>query len=253
MTTDYTALGELVSESRQLLDLIKGGAINTMQTEHTQALAKFNADATAFLANMQDAVPNLALSGNQTLQVAEGATIPSLFGANERVTMTRVTAIDGQPQLRTAEMKAMLADIEAGVKTQFPDFSILANNHYRDSFNIFRVSWDFSNYDKTPYLCYPLSNSVGIPIHNIKPLTSAALIKLESGSLIKGNSYFAEGAVLGEWRYCYTMHEDTHFGSYIYAHPFPASETGSFLMALPVVATGYLNRPEKLFTIPEIG
>lgn len=253
MTDSYTALGELVTESRQLLDLIKGGAISTMQTEHAQAIAQFEGNARAFLANVQDVVPNLALSGNQTLQIDNGATIPRLFAAHAKVSMTLVGTIHGQPDLRTPQAIEMLTDMENGIKKQYPHFSIRANNYYRDSFNVVRVSWDFSGVTTPRYLCYPLFNGAGISIHHINPLSSAALIKLENGSLAPGAEYFARGAVLGEWRYCHTIHTDNRFGSYLHLHPFATSETGSFLMALPVVATGYLNRPEKLFTIPEVG
>ena len=81
-------------------------------------------------------------------------------------------------------------------------------------------------------------------------LTAAAFVKLESGEI--HSSAFATGATLGEWRFTRLAYKGSSFGSYIHSHPYAKSEKGSMLIALPVIATGHLDHPNKLFVLPEI-
>ncbi|ANW25817.1 hypothetical protein BA953_16605 [Vibrio coralliilyticus] len=241
MTDNYAALGDIVTQSRQLLDLIKGGA-----------LAKFDQDAKAFLANMQDTAPNIALTRNQVLGASVGRTLPDCLGVNQKVTLSLVASINGNPTARDAQAKSLLADIQTGVQRDYADFRIRESNWYWKTFNIYRVSWDFLA-DDIKYLVFPSMNELLSPVPGGRPMTSAAFVKLEQGELIQSNdAHFAQGAVLGEWRFTKTDYNVNAFGYYIHAHPYAQSLQGSMLIALPVVATGYLNHPNKLFALAEM-
>lgn len=258
--SDFSAIGQLVTEARNLLDSIKGGAIRTMQTTFDSslvswgnkldaAIAKHTADFRNVIAPVTDQLPNIALTGNQSLIIADGNTVPTSFRANSHTTFELVKYVPSDPLSRDGEVLSLLTEIESGVLKEFSDFSIRKNSHYKHGFNIIRLSWDFSGGSKE-WLIYPTYRGQSVPIASM--MTAAAFVKLESGYLNGTASAFAKGAVLGEWRFTRSTHLGSDFGSYLHSRPYASSDVGSMLIALPVVGTGYIDHPKKLFAMPEI-
>ncbi|EJI1385460.1 hypothetical protein ABVF78_004240 [Vibrio alginolyticus] len=258
--SDFTAIGQLVTEARNLLDSIKGGAIRTMQNSFDsslvgwgnkldKAIAKYNDDFLNVISPAADQLPNIALTSNQTLVIADGHTIPSSFRANAHVTIDLVKHIPSNPATRDGNALSLLTDIESDIRKEFNDFSLRKNSHYKKGFNIVRLSWDFSG--KPPeWLIFPTYNGSSVPV--VSMMTAAAFVKLESGSLNSAAIAFAEGAALGEWRFTQKTYLGSNFGAYLHCHPYASSDTGSMLIALPVIGTGYIDHPKKLLALPEI-
>ncbi|MEZ8704140.1 hypothetical protein AB6D74_20055 [Vibrio cyclitrophicus] len=258
--SDFTAIGQLVTEARNLLDSIKGGAIRTMQATFDNslvgwgnkldaAIAKYTADFRNVISPAADQLPNIALTGNQALSIVDGNTVPTAFKVNAHTTVELVKSIPSSPTARDGNALSLLTEIESDVRKAFNDFSIQKNSYYKTGFNIIRLSWDFSG-GSPGWLIYPTYKGTSVPIASL--MTAAAFIKLESGDL-SVNSAFAEGAALGEWRFTKRTYLGSSFGSYTLPHPYANSDTGSMLIALPVIGTGYIDHPKKLFALPEIG
>ncbi|MEZ8417966.1 hypothetical protein AB6D02_12010 [Vibrio splendidus] len=274
--SDFTAIGQLVTEARTLLNSIKGGAIRAMQTQFDalkqtfvtdtqRALTNFQSSSNAKIAQQDQALRNavapildkvtvLALTKNQTMDVSSGS-IPDGFMVNSGVSMTLLDRIESAPYNRSGAQLQILKDIKSGVKLDFPDFNIREQNHFFRSFNVFRVSWDFpESFDGSEWLVFP-SFCGGNAINNWHtPISGSgcdvALVKLESGTSYGG---FAVGAKEGRWCFTHQKRESTSFGSYIHPHPIATSRQGSMLVALPVTASGYIDHPHKLFALPELG
>lgn len=274
--TNFAAIGGLVTECRNLLDTIKGGAIRVMETQFEALKQAFSTDTQQVLNNFQsasnakiaqqdqalrnavapilDKVTVLALTKNQTMDVISGS-IPDGFMVNGGVTMELVERISAAPSGRSGAQMQILSDMKAGVKLDFPDFNIRELQHFFKSFNVFRVSWDFpESFDGSEWLLFPSFGGVNAISNFHTPISGAscdaALVKLESGSLYGG---FAAGAKEGKWCFTRQQRESTTFGSYIHPHPVATSRQGSMLVALPVTASGFIDHPRKLFALPELG
>ncbi|EFP97435.1 hypothetical protein [Vibrio caribbeanicus] len=274
--SDFTAIGQMVTEARNLLDSIKGGAIRTMQTQFDALKQTFSTDTQQALSNFQnvsnakiaqqdqalknavapilDKVTVLALTKNQTMDVITGS-IPDGFMVNGGVTMELIERISGCPRDRSGYQMQILSEMKSGVKLDFPDFNIREQQYFFRSFNVFRVSWDFPDpFDGSEWLIFP-SFSGGNAVNNRPtPISGAgcdaAFVKLESGSLYGG---FAAGAKEGKWCFTRQQRESTSFGNYVHPHPVATSRQGSMLVALPVTASGFIDHPHKLFALPELG
>lgn len=256
--SDFAKISELVTQGQQLLDSIKGGAIRIMQQEHVAglaalatkgqgAIAKLTVDYANVLKPTTEQIPNIAITKNQVLEQST-SNIPNSLIVNSSVSVSKFATVSHVPSARDAGILTLLSEIETGVKKDFPDFDIRKSAHYYQTFNVFRISWDFGSGDPSWLFLPGVNNGNGaIPFSSV--MTGAALVKLESGSM--GYHALATGAVLGEWRFTKEILTGNYFGKYVNCHPYAASKQGSMLVALPVVATGYLDHPSKLLALPE--
>lgn len=269
---NFQAIGQLVIKAQDLLDSIKGGAIRVMQTQFDELKQTLSSDSQTALANFKSTsdaaitaqeqalinavepivgkLPTIALTQNQVMNVAEGATLPEHFIVAGGMTLTHVETISENPNLRSGAQMQMLTDMESDIQLEYPDFDIAKTNYYISSFNVFRVSWDFSvgyadGYSQ--YTLYPRHSPelASVPISGA--VSAASFIKLEDGN-VKGG--LASSSTLGKWKFSTSTIEATTFGERINFHPNTSTLKGSFLIALPVVTTGYLNHPKKLFALP---
>ncbi|MEG3220235.1 hypothetical protein PD716_06300 [Vibrio gigantis] len=265
--SDFTAIGQLLTEARNLLDSIKGGAIRTMQTQFDalkqtfatdtqQALTNFRSTSNAKITQQDQALRNavepiigklatIALSPNQELTVDDGATIPKGFNVSSFVTLEKVETIKHAPSLRSGAQLQMLSEMEKDIRLDYPDFNIRKTSHYMKSFNVFRVSWDLpddTEVNGSHWTLFPgrvaLSGLV----------SCAAFVKLEEGL---ANGGLMALSTLGKWKFS-QFTSGGYFGGYIHAHPIARTKKGSFLIALPVLSTGYLNHPNKAFFLEKL-
>ncbi|CDU01429.1 hypothetical protein VCR3J2_530085 [Vibrio coralliirubri] len=70
MNTNFAAIGELVTEARNLLDSIKGGAIRTMQTQFDSLLVTLNSTFSSKLASYQQQVSTVVKPAAQAIHDA---------------------------------------------------------------------------------------------------------------------------------------------------------------------------------------
>ncbi|WP_017191189.1 hypothetical protein [Vibrio harveyi] len=274
--SDFTAIGQVVTEARNLLDSIKGGAIRTMQTQVDALKQKFSSDTQQALNDFQsasnakiaqqdqalrnavapilDKVTVLAITKNQTMDVSAGS-IPDGFLVNSGVSFTLLETISSNPALRSGAQLQLLSEMASGIKEEFPDFDIREQGHYFRNFNVFRVSWDFGDsFDGYEWIFFPPyagdNKSGNTPFPKVGVSTVASLIKLESGV---ASGFLASGGTQGKWKFSKSVNSGDSFGTYVHPHPVTTDKTGSFLIALPVAATGFIDHPRKLFALPEIG
>jgi len=73
--SDFTAIGQLVSEARNLLDSIKGGAIRTMQTAFEQMKLTMNADFSNVLSEIQGRANTVLKPTNDAMQTGMSQTV----------------------------------------------------------------------------------------------------------------------------------------------------------------------------------
>lgn len=246
----YQQIGALVTKAQELLDTIKGGGIQAMEAAFNSSLALWNSkvdSAVATVSNYASQLPCIALTDNQVLKITEGKTIPDTLGAHANVSIELVALVHNDPAVRDAATKSLLTSMESDVRKEFPDFNIIKDGHYSRAFNVVRVSWDFTGKEPN-YLVFPTYKGSSVPLGSIS--TAAAFVKLESGEIY--SPAFATGATLGEWRFTRKSYSSNSFGDYLFCHPYAKTPTGSMLIALPVVATGYIDHPKKLFALPEI-
>jgi len=264
---NFQAIGQLVTEARNLLDSIKGGAIRQMEnavdalkqtftTDTQTALGNFENESNAKIAQQDQALRNaiepivgklaiIALSPNQTMQLEGDAVVPKGFYLRAGMTLDKVETISHVPAARTAEQLKMLGDMELDIRAEYPDFDIRKSIHYAKPFNVFRVAWDFP--EDTPMNGSHWTIFPGRV--DLSTVTSvAAFVKLEEGIADGG---LMVNSTLGKWAFSNTT-VGASFGSYFHAHPIARTHKGSFLIALPVLSTGYLNHPKKLFALPEL-
>lgn len=273
---NFSAISQMVTEARHLLDTIKGGAISTMQSQFEavkqafsnqsqQALTDFQTAANAKIVAQDQALRDatseihnkvtiLALTHNQTMGVSTGS-VPDHFNVRSGVKMELVETIHNEPGLRTAQQVQLLSEMESGIKVDYPDFTIRKANHYFRPFNVFRVSWDFGEaFDGYEWIFFPTykgsNHSGNRPYPIVGASTMASFVKLESGSAMGA---LFNGAKQGQWVFSSLHNTSNGMGAYRHPHPTTTARTGSFLIALPVVATGFIDHPSKLFALPEIG
>jgi hypothetical protein len=264
---NFQAIGQLVIKAQDLLDSIKGGAIRQMEnavdalkqtfTADTQAaLTDFANKSSAKIAQQDQALRNavepivgklaiIALSPNQTMQLEGNAVVPKGFYLRAGMTLDKVETISHAPVARTAEQLKMLSDMELDIRAEYPDFDIRKSIHYAKPFNVFRVAWDFPEdtvMNGSHWTFFPGT----IPLSTVTSI--AAFVKLEEGI---ANGGLMANSKLGSWEFS-SATSSGRFGSYLNAHPIARTRKGSFLIALPVLSTGYLNHPNKLFALPEL-
>jgi hypothetical protein len=259
--TDFTNLATLVAQGQSLLDLVKGGHITQLEANNAAKLsevdaalaakiAQANTDIVNAIAPINNKIPRIQLTQNQELRISTG-TVPDNMMVSSGVTLEHIIYI-GKGVARDAGVLSMLNGIKVDIAEQFADFNIRETGIHSLSWSVVRLSWDFgAEFIGDNWLAFmesALKNIDTVP--KVAELTSAAFVKLESGS-ISGD--WATGAETGKWRFCKQVLLDENFGGYYTNHPKATSQTGSLLLALPVVATGVIDHPNKLFKNLELG
>jgi hypothetical protein len=256
--TDFTNLAALVAQGQALLDLVKGGHITQLEADNAaklgevdKALALKIAQANTAIANttapINDKIPRIQLTKNQELYITNG-TVPDDMRASLGTSFEFIERVAGDQSQRTAGAMSKLAEIETDLVQQFADFDIGKNRNHVGSWNIIRISWDFS--DRTAgWIAFNDSVGVGEPVPMMSGMMAAALVKLESGG---AKEYWAEGCELGKWRFCSSPLGGWRFGGYRHIHPKATTPTGSMLVALPVTVSGVIAHPRDLFKNIEI-
>lgn len=179
--SDFTAIGQLVTEARNLLDSIKGGAIRTMQTQFDALinakkvlLDKFVSDqygrVSSVLDNVHGELPHVLLTPNQRMLTVNGN---SILGYNsiycQQFEVTREATVHGRFGIDYTG-NGILEEFRANVIGS----STKVNGH----FDILRIKFKRSETTHPSRLhnFWDTGNHQGA-------MTGAALVKIVSGSL----------------------------------------------------------------------
>ncbi len=270
--SDYQTIGQLITKTRDLVDSIRGGAIRKMKDEyqvvkaimsqeHDAVLSDFSSKSNAKIEEQQaaidklaitpilDKMTRLALTKNQIMRPHRYRPEPDGYFINQGVTLSLVETIKSMSTMRSAAAISLLNNMESDIKADYPDFDIRADSDYPDSFNVFRVSWDFGvEFSGEEWLFSP-NHYGGGGMLSVGISTAASFIKLENGI---ADGYFARGGEIGKWKFSSLIEESQGFGSGCYPEPITQVSAGSFLIALPVVSTGILSHPRNLFVLPQL-
>jgi hypothetical protein len=255
--TDFTNIAALVAQGQSLLDLVKGGHITQLEANNAAKLgevdaalaakiAQANIDVANATAPINDKIPRIQLTKNQELVVSSG-TVPDGMMVNSGVTVEHVLSI-AKSSDRDAAQVNQLNEVSNDIKEIFPDFDIRVGLNHSKGWSIVRLSWDFGvGFSGREYLAFMESFINAVP--KCAEMASAAIVKLESGAI---DGQWTNGCELGKWRFCSESLKSEGFGWYWFTHPFVTTSAGSVLVALPVVTTGVLDHPKKLFKNIEI-
>ena len=184
------------------------------------AVTQAQADVNGFIAGARKEFGIIRVTENQVMQGTSGSP-PTGFTAHPAVTcILEEKVVTNVPwSQRSAIQQEFLTAIGApGVRYLAPHF------------NIWRISWDFTNYPNDTWTLFPA------PITE-NDCTVGAVVKLESGAI---TGHWATGAELGVTKVC-GQHHANHALYYINAHPYHGSVQGSLLVALVGAVAGYVE------------
>jgi hypothetical protein len=253
--TDFTNLAALVAQGQALLDLVKGGHITQLEADNAAKLgevdkalalkiAQANTDVANATAAIEDKVPHIQMSRNQELIIGSG-TVPDDLEVSGFSILTLHEFVDMSVGGRSASAIAELTNIEADIKEQFQDFSIAPGGGYAKDFNILKFDWDNTvGFETSEFLVRLGTYLKGSAKVTGNEYTAAAFVKVLSGT-VSGD--WVDGYVEGKWRFCSKIKRDVGFGRYSNATISSESQTGSMLIALPLLATGVISHPKNLF------
>ena len=244
-----TQIAALVTAANNLT-----GAVNGKMGQIDQKVDDAEAAYLAQLETLKNRLPRLLVSKNMRMLDSEPNNVPDNWGQHVDVTGSKVMQIitNSEAAGRPADQIALLAQIEADVKEQFPDFDIRKSSYYRASFNIWQYQW--STLGASPYLAFPLAadqqnaslDSGHVPTNSY--LTIAGFVKVVEGSI---SGSWANGNAPGKWRWCSTVLDPTNglFAAYTPLHPLRASATGVVQCALVGACTGVVTHPRAWGTM----
>ncbi|CAH7217891.1 conserved hypothetical protein [Vibrio chagasii] len=182
--SDFTAIGQLVTEARNLLDSIKGGAIRTMQTQFDSLvnakkviLDKFVSDqygrVSSVLNDVHGELPHVLLTPNQKMEIVNNLSIRgySTLYCQEFEVIKEATMHGRGGMDKDHTGKGVADDFRANV--------IGANTYVNGYFDILRIK--FKRSDKTTHPSR-LHNFFASGNHQ-GAMTGAALVKAISGSV----------------------------------------------------------------------
>lgn len=258
--SDFTAIGQLVTEARNLLDSIKGGAIRTMQASFDslkQSIAsewngiktKMNNEAIAAIGRVDtqtviNAMGFTALNYNgdfiDTTELGANAlghkniyplSMGVRGGRNDCFKSEVIPVASGDdPLMRNDEAKALLDYMGIGRGAQ----------HFSGGFNILKMTvLDTSFQDLTGYDFY-------IPNQHIKNSLTAtflAYVKIQGTSTI---SYLG-GDTAGDWKQIVRHSSSNNPGSYTHIDlNFSNASVGDVIyLALPTICVGHFPKSKK--------
>lgn len=212
---------------------------------------KVDAAGAAYLAQLDDLknrLPRLLVTKNYRMLDTDANNVPDSWGQHGEVTASVVRQISQLSEAagRPAADIALLSQIEADVREQYPDFDIRKSAHYRAPFNVWQYQWAANANPVSGYLSYPvasdqqLSGDPGsLPLNSY--VTVAGFVKVVEGGL---NGAWAQGSVLGKWRWCsLVINPAKTFSLYTALHPFRVGNSGVAQVALVGASTGVVSHP----------
>ncbi|MEZ9422170.1 hypothetical protein AB4186_01730 [Vibrio lentus] len=180
--SDFTAIGQLVTEARNLLDSIKGGAIRTMQTQFDAlvnakkvVLDKFVSDqygrVSSVLNDVHRELPHVLLTPNQKMETVNNKSIRGYKTIYcQEFEVTREATVHGS---------SGVDHTGNGVLEEFRTNVIGSRTYVNGSFDILRIKFKRSDGTTHPSR---LNNFWNTGNHQ-GAMTGAALVKVVSGSV----------------------------------------------------------------------
>ena len=251
-----TQIAALVTAANNLTDNVSG-KISEIDAALVAAGVSYNAQ----LEDLKNRLPRLAVTKNMLMTDADANGFPDSWGFHSELTLTKIETIARTSEAtgRPAADVTLLAQIEADVKEQFPDFDIRKSNYYRQDFNVWQMQWSANAVSPNAgYLAYPYAAdyngnadaAVAVPVNSY--VTVGAFVKLVDGVL--GNTSWDKGARAGKWTWCSSVIEPTRqFGIYTHLHPIRNSGAGVVQVALAGACTGVVTHPGAWFAMLALG
>lgn len=245
-----TQIASLVTAANNLTTAVNG-KMGQIDRKVLDAKAAYDAQ----LANVKAILPRMAVTRNFRMRNTINPALIDHWGIHAEVTATHLMNIASTSEAtgRPASNILKLAEIEADVKEQFPDFSISKSGHYRNDFNIWRLQWA-ANASGINYLGFPHAadgdQAASVPRNSY--LTIGGFVKIVEGSVV--SQRWARGAQLGKWRWCNDIQSPTRdFGAYNHIHPNRTSPAGIVEVALIGAVTGVVEHPGEWFAMFQLG
>ncbi|HHX8575401.1 TPA: hypothetical protein ACVO35_004171 [Vibrio alginolyticus] len=261
--SDFTAIGQLVTEARSLLDSIKGGAIRKMQTEYealkaniqsafNSKLAGFDAQVAAATKPTADLTSKFMLSHNvRALDLVEGTNIPQKWSLRAQADVVEQMLITNNAD-RSAIQNAMLAELHSDIREVYPTFNGSASNHLGSSVRAIRVTWDFSAQPDIgdTHIIIPIDKTSGSPLFLNQLVTHAAFVKCISGEISLQD---ADVKTVGtKWTWLRRLYvKSPRFGNYIHPCLVARTPVGEAWILLPGHAAGNITDPNDWMGLPE--
>lgn len=243
-------IASLVTAANNLTAAVNGkmGAID-------KKVADAKAAYDAQLANVKSILPRIAVTRNFRMRSTVTPALIDNWGIHAEVTASLLMNISATSEAtgRPAANVLKLAEIEADVKEQFPDFSISKSAYYRNDFNIWRMQWT-TNASGANYLAFPHAadgdQSPSVPRNSY--LTIGGFVKIVEGGV--SSHRWVKGAQLGKWRWCNDIQTPARdFGSYNNLHPNRTTQAGIVEVALVGAVTGVVEHPGEWFSVFQLG
>lgn len=264
MNTNFTAIGLLVTETRKLLDSIKGGAIRTMQTQFdalklsiqstfNSKLAGFDAQVAAATKPTADLTAKIMLSNNpRALDLITNTDVPIGWGFRSQVSVEEQLLI-AVGKDRPAVQNAMLAEMQADIRSVYPTFNASVSNDMATSIRAIRVKWDFSaqaNFTRE-YILIPSDKTSGSPFFRNQLVTHAAFVKCVSGEIsLQSTSVKTVGT---KWTWLRQLYgKSPRLGDYIHPCLNVQTPVGEAWILLPGHAAGNITDPNDWMGLPEL-
>lgn len=262
--SDFTAIGQLVTEARNLLDSIKGGAIRTMQTQFDalkasiqktfdSKLAGFDAQVATATKPTADLTAKFMLSKNvRALDLITNSYVPKGWEFRAQANVEEQILISGSKD-RPAIQNAMLAELQSGVREAYPDFNASVSQYISGSIRAIRVSWDFSAEDDftREHIIIPLDKTSGSPLYRNQLVTHAAFVKCISGEISLQNK--SVKTVGTKWTWLRTLYsKSARFGSYVHPCLIAQTPVGEAWVLLAGHAAGNITDPNDWMGLPEL-
>ncbi|WP_029790674.1 hypothetical protein [Vibrio harveyi] len=262
--SDFTAIGQLVTEARNLLDSIKGGAIRTMQTEYealkvsiqsafNSKLAGFEGQVAAATKPTADLTAKFMLSKNvRAIDLVTNADIPSGWSFRAQASVEEQLLIAGGKD-RPAVQNNMLAEMQADIRQVYPTFNASVSKYMAMSIRAIRVKWDFSaqaDFNRE-HIIIPLDKTSGSPLLRNQLVTHAAFVKCISGEVSLQDS--AAKTVGTKWTWLRQLYSKSpRLGNYIHPCLIAQTPVGEAWILLPGHAAGNITDPNDWMGLPEL-
>ncbi|RPF11484.1 hypothetical protein [Vibrio crassostreae] len=262
--SDFTAIGQLVTEARNLLDSIKGGAIRTMQTQFDalkasiqqtfdSKLAGFDAQVATATKPTADLTAKFMLSKNvRALDLITNSDVPSGWAFRSQTNVEDQLLIEGSKN-RPALQNSMLTDLQTGVREAYPAFNASVSNYIAAPIRAIRVTWDFSEQAEftREHIIIPLDKTSGSPLYRNQTVTHAAFVKCVSGQISLQNNAIKTVGTKWTWlRQIYS--KSARFGDYIHPCLIAQTPVGEAWVLLAGHAAGNITDPNDWMGLPEL-
>lgn len=224
------------------------GSVNGKMSQIDQKVDDAEVAYLAQLEDLKNRLPRLLVTKNYRMLDVDTNSVPDSWGQHAEVTGSKVRTISPLSEAagRPAEDIVLLAQIEADVREVYPDFDIRKSAYYRAPFNVWQYQWAANANPVSGYLSYPVATDQqvsgdpgSLPLNSY--VTVAAFVKVVDGGL---TGSWANGAVLGKWRWCsLVINPAKTFSLYTALHPFRGGVSGTVQVALAGASTGVISHP----------